>query len=241
MAFLDLDYFSNALKKMQRAKLIVPEFVKPPYHVLIQLHGLSDDESVWTRRTSIERYVEGLPLLVVMPDGGRGFYCDAAQGYAYGTAIGEELPKLLDTWFRLKKGWAIGGLSMGGYGSLRLAMAYPERFVSVGAHSSATHFGHEPYRDDELGTELRRIAGDRPKGGPNDLWALSKKVQPQPKIRFDCGVDDFLIESNRAFHSHLESIGYKHEYREFEGGHTWDYWDRHFPEALDFHRKNLRF
>jgi S-formylglutathione hydrolase FrmB len=241
MAFLDLNYFSQALQKMQRAKLIIPEGVNPPYHVLIQLHGLSDDESAWTRRTSIERYVDGLPLLVAMPDGGRGFYCDALQGYAYGTAIGMELPKLLDRWFDLKPGWAIGGLSMGGYGCFRLALSHPERFVSAASHSGALHFGHYPPREDDFGREFQRVTGDDPAGGPNDLYSLSKSVNPRPKLKFDCGVDDFLIDANRDFHTHLEEIGYEHEYAEFPGDHNWAYWDEHFQEALAFHRENLKF
>ena len=51
-----------------------------PWSVFYLLHGLSDDHTIWMRRTSIERYVEGLPLVVVMPDGGRGWYTNAAVG-----------------------------------------------------------------------------------------------------------------------------------------------------------------
>lgn len=241
MALLDLAYFSQTLQKAQRAKLIVPENVEPPFHVLFQLHGLSDNESAWTRQTSIERYVSGLPLIVVMPDGGRSFYCDAVEGHAYGTAIGVELPALVEKWFPTKPGWAIGGLSMGGYGCARLALTYPDRFRSVAAHSGAMAFAHFPHRDEAFAAEFRRVIGDSPEGGPNDLFALSSSVKSRPKLRFDCGVDDFLIESNRAFHQHLESIGYPHEYAEYPGEHEWGYWDLHFQEALAFHRRNLGF
>ena len=37
----------------------------PP--VLYLLHGLSDDDTIWLRRTSIERYVSAMGLAVVMP------------------------------------------------------------------------------------------------------------------------------------------------------------------------------
>ena len=94
MALLDIKYFSPALGKNVEALAIVPE-TAGPYHVLFLLHGLSDDHTIWQRRTSIERYVDGLPLIVVMPNGDRSFYCDAEDGPAYGTAIGEELPALI--------------------------------------------------------------------------------------------------------------------------------------------------
>lgn len=241
MALLDVAYHSAVLGKAQRAKLIVPEDMPPPYHVLFQLHGLSDDESAWTRLTSIERYVSGLPLLVVMPDGGRGFYCDATEGYAYGTAIGEELPKLIETWFPVKPAWAIGGLSMGGYGAVRFALTYPHRFVSATSHSGALAFGHFPYREDDFGIEFRRVLGPDPIGGPNDLFSLAEFASPRPQLRLDCGADDFLLESNRSLHQHLDQIGYTHEYAEFPGDHTWSYWDTHVQEAIGFHRRSLGF
>lgn len=241
MAVLELRYFSNALGKAQRAVVLVPESAGP-YHVLFQLHGLSDDESAWTRYTSIERYVQGLPLLVVMPDGGRGFYCDAREGFAYGTAIGKELPELVERWFPTKPGWAIGGLSMGGYGCARLALTYPERFVSSASHSGAMTFGHyTPDASNDFGKEFLRVLGPDPVDGPDDLFALAKKASPKPKLRVDCGVDDFLIEANRSFHELLDELGYAHEYEEFPGEHNWAYWDEHFPKALAFHRASLGF
>ena len=49
----------------------------------------------------------------------------------------------------------------------------------------------------------------------------------------------FLLDANRAFHAHLDSIGYAHDYREFAGGHVWSYWDEHVQEALQFHLKSI--
>ena len=61
-----------------------------------------------------------------------------------------------------------------------------------------------------------------------------------PALRIDCGTEDFLIQSNRDFHAHLEKEGIKHEYQEFPGAHEWGYWDKHVQEALAFHRKALK-
>ena len=83
--------------------------------------------------------------------------------------------------------------------------------------------------------------GEKPTGGENDPLALAAKLKPEerPALRIDCGVDDFLLESNREFHAYLNEIGYTHEYEEFSGAHTWDYWDLHVQEAIAFHCKNL--
>lgn len=237
MARLELSYFSAALGKAQRAVVIVPEGAVPPYKPLLLLHGLSDDESIWTRRTSIERYVEGKPWVVVMPDGGRGFYADAVEGFAYGTAIGKELPDLLEKWLPLSKEWAVGGLSMGGYGAVRLALTYPERYKSAHSHSGAMDYGHDRVGDTDSawGKEYVRIVGQMPGGGPNDLYHLASTASVRPRLRIDCGTEDFLLQANRSFNAHLKTLSWGHLYEEPPGGHTWDYWDLHIRAALEWH------
>src|SRR5579871_2790575 len=124
MAFCELHYFSPALQKQTAANILLPEGEEAtgPFCVFYLLHGLSDDHTIWQRRTSIERYVAGLPLIVVMPDGGRGFYTDAQEGMAYETAIVHDLVNYVDRMFPTKAergGRCIGGLSMGGYGAIK--------------------------------------------------------------------------------------------------------------------------
>ena len=247
MPFLEFLYRSNALQKSTAANVILPSpEQKGPFHVMFLLHGLSDDYSIWSRRTSIERYVEGLPLIVVMPDGGRGFYTDAEQGFAYETAVAKELPAIIESYFPTKLPWCATGLSMGGYGAAKLALKYPERFKSGHSHSGAVLFGHLSFEESilkrELGSELeaefRRILGDHPTGGSNDLCSLASKLAPsdRPALRIDCGVDDFLLQDNRQFCDYLTTIDFPHEYQEFPGAHEWSYWDEHVQEAIAFHR-----
>jgi S-formylglutathione hydrolase FrmB len=208
------------------------------------LHGLSDDHTIWQRRTSIERYVDGLPLIVVMPDGGRSFYVDAVEGAAYGTAIGQELPDLISAYFPARKPWCITGLSMGGYGALKLALDHPDRFQSAVSHSGATHFGHAlEGPDEEFNREFKRVVGSDPRGSRFDLHAEVLRVPKDrlPAMRLDCGVDDFLLWANREFHEHLVRNQIPHEYEEFPGEHNWPYWDEHVQEAIAYHRRNLGF
>ncbi len=215
-----------------------------PFHVMFLLHGLSDDNTIWMRRTSIERYVDGLPLIVVMPDGGRGWYSDAVDGYAFETAIGVELPKYIARLFPTRDQWCISGLSMGGYGAFKLALKFPDIFHSTVSHSGALAMAHDlPIRDDAFNREVLRVFGENPIGGSNDLHALVGKLRPNklPHMRFDCGVDDFLLEANRSFKVQLEKLGIDHEYQEFPGDHNWTYWDEHVQEGIAFHRRNLNF
>ncbi len=248
MAHCELHYFSAALGKQTTANVLLPQSDHPgPFPVLYLLHGLSDDHTAWMRNTSIARYVAGLPLIVVMPDGGRGFYCDAVQGFAYETAITVDLigyvDKMLPT-IASREGRVLAGLSMGGYGALKLALSHPDKFCATVSHSGAHDFAHvwpDPNHD-----EFGRIIGDNSIGGPNDLYALadrfaSGELGPWPKLRIDCGVDDFLLDMNRNFHAHLEKLDLPHEYEEFSGAHEWGYWDEHIKETLAFHSKILGF
>jgi putative tributyrin esterase len=248
MAFCELRYFSPALGRQTAANVILPEGEqRPPYAVLYLLHGLSDDYTIWHRRTSIERYAAEYPLIVVMPDGGRGFYCDAKIGDAWETAILGDLVGTIDRLFptrATRAGRAIGGLSMGGYGAIKLALKHPDRFVSAVSHSGALHVAHSTgTRDPEhpVSQLLRRILGDNPQGGLEDCFALAERLPraDRPALRIDCGVEDVLLPANREFHAHLEAIGYPHEYAEFPGGHDWSYWDLHVREALAFHARHL--
>jgi S-formylglutathione hydrolase FrmB len=245
MAKLTVAFWGRAIQKQAQMTVLLPQQIEAdgPFPVLYQLHGLSDDSTAWTRWTSIERYVRALPLIVVMPDGGRGFYTDAERGPAYEAHLMQDVIGFADRFFPTvqgRAGRAIGGLSMGGYGAMKLGLKHADRFGSVAAHSSAFDVSKR-VGEHERAEEFRRIFGDAPEGGENDPFHLAEVVDRDrmPAIRFDCGTEDGLLEENRAFHAHLERLGIEHEYEEFPGGHEWGYWDVHVQEALAFHCRAL--
>lgn len=244
MALLELRYFSPALGKQNAALALVPDAgFAGKLPVFYLLHGLSDDHTTWLRRTRLEQYAQAYRMMVVMPDGGTGFYADGVHGAAYRTAIAMELVDYVDALLptvRSRKGRGIGGLSMGGYGALKFGITYPERFGSVTAHSSAIDFGH---RSLDRWKNYLHLLGSKQQGGPEDLYAaarqLAKTGKPQPAIRMDCGTEDALLEMNRRFSAHMTKVGIPHAYEEFQGGHTWDYWDLRIRESLAFHAKAM--
>lgn len=243
MAFLTVNYYSQSLQKACTMNVILPESSDRPYPVMYLLHGLSDDYTIWSRRTRIEWYVRDLPLAVVMPDGGRGFYSDAVRGPAHESHIINDVISFIDRHFNTqaeRSGRVITGLSMGGYGALKLALKFPDMFCSVVSHSGGVAAGHNPFRED-LANELVLIYGENHVGGKDDLWAIVENVDRNklPAIRMDCGLDDFLLDDNRAFHQHLIKLNIPHEYEEFPGEHNWDYWDIHVQDAIKFHARSL--
>ncbi|HEX8204377.1 MAG TPA: alpha/beta hydrolase family protein [Isosphaeraceae bacterium] len=247
MAQATIHYFSESLRKASSFHVVFPEKRRGDerWATFYLLHGLSDDDTIWLRRTSVERYVADLPLVLVMPDGGRGWYTNAAEGDAYEDDLIQDVRGLVERTFPVRverSGRAIGGLSMGGYGAIKLGLKHHDLFASVHSHSGALGAARSPERAQRLGREFARIFGPTPRGGPEDPFALVERIDHGvvPALRIDCGTDDELLGENRAFHEHLKSLHIDHEYQEFPGGHIWDYWDRHIQEAIAFHARNLQ-
>ncbi|TVR49669.1 MAG: esterase family protein [Puniceicoccaceae bacterium] len=257
MPVLHLEWKSEVLRKDTRSIVFLPKSGEPPFPTLYLLHGMGDDQSAWLRRTRLEVYLEALPLVVVLPDGYQSMYTDHEDGPPYGIHLAEEIPAVMERWLPLhreRSGRAVGGLSMGGYGALRAALAYPDRYVSAHSHSGALRHGgrrieewertewkNRPSPARERGF-LLRVFGENPIGSRHDLEALAKAAHADgklPALHLDCGREDFLLEDNREFHRRLEAAGIPHTYIEHDGAHNWDYWDLHIREALAFHARHL--
>lgn len=221
---------------------------------LYLLHGLSDNETTWTRRTSLERYVEDYNLAVVMPTTHRGWYTDAKQGYRYYTHVAEEVPQIARVFFPLsakREDNFIAGLSMGGYGALKIALRNPETFYAAASMSGAVDIG--PRMAEVLGQEMRdeleRIFGSiaEVKGSENDIFHLLNKLAKLsatteksdgvfPKIFQACGTEDFLHAANLRLRDHINSLecDIDYTYTEGTGSHNWEYWDQMIRKILQW-------
>lgn len=260
MAFIQCDFFSDALGVSSSMNVILPQSSekqigmgasekKEKYPVLYLLHGLSDDNTIWMRRTSIERYVAELGLIVVMPNVHRSWYTDMKNGYPYWTFISEELPAIVKNFFHVsekREDSFAAGLSMGAYGALKLGLKKPENFAAVASLSGTVDIADfsEKFSESEEKTpgfkELTRVFGDlkQIQGSENDLFYLAEKNIEKniaiPEIFLYCGTDDFLIEKNRLFKNHLEKLNIPCFYRESPGEHEWKHWDREIQQVLDW-------
>ena len=248
MPLLHANFFSESLGVCVSADVILPLSRKPlarqtKHPTLYLLHGLSDDHTIWQRRTSIERYVEDYDLAVVMPAVNRSFYTDMASGYAYGTYVGEELPFVMRAMFNLSEAREdnfVAGLSMGGYGAFKLALEHPERFAYAASLSGALDMadvGEQQAPDNEK--EWRLIFGDLKKmrGSANDVLALARAAAgskgPLPRLYQYCGTEDFLYRPNLKFRDLARELKLDLTFEEGPGGHTWKYWDEKIQVFLN--------
>jgi putative tributyrin esterase len=250
MALLHCNFYSEVLQLHTTMNVILPQAKwkgaskgkLPKHQVLYLLHGMNGDHSDWSRKTSIERYVEGLDLAVIMPEVGRSFYADMASGGRYFTFIAGELPAIVHSLFHLsdrREDTFAAGLSMGGYGAYKLALTYPERFAAAASFSGPLDMGTMPEDPEPKQVEeMRWIFGDLDalQGSPNDLFYLAEKMvkskKPQPRFYQWCGTEDFLYDANQRFGDHALELGLKLDYSEGPGGHTWDHWDEQIQQAL---------
>ncbi|WNR46331.1 alpha/beta hydrolase [Paenibacillus roseipurpureus] len=251
MAFMTCNFYSESLGVSASMNVIVPQATRSQigldsqqyggkHPTLFLLHGLSDDHSIWMRRTSIERYASQLGIAVVMPAVNRSFYADMAYGPKYWEFISEELPALARSFFPLASERElnyVAGLSMGGYGAMKLALTHPERFAAAASLSGAVDI---VTRATTFPADFQLIYGDvtTVKGGSNDLFHLANQLvaseKKAPMLYQCCGTEDFLYEDNLRFRDYCRALELPLTYEEEPGEHEWGYWDLKIQRVLNW-------
>jgi S-formylglutathione hydrolase FrmB len=253
MALIHCDFFSRILGLSTSMCVILPD--PPPatdqpgaanekLPALYLLHGLSDDHTMWQRRTSIERYAARMKLAIIMPAAHRSFYTDMVNGYRYWTFISEELPAAARSFFRLsekREDTFAAGLSMGGYGAFKLALTHPERYAAAASLSGALDVARAARDSDgERRIEWENTFGNAESisGSGNDLFHLATQgAKPgieKPMLYQCCGTEDFLYSDNLRFRDRALSLGLNLTWEEGPGAHEWGYWDKQIQRVLNW-------
>jgi putative tributyrin esterase len=254
MALIDCKFFSETLGMCSSMRVILPETTErrigdsgvslagsaafQGHPTLWLLHGMSDDETIWTRSTNVERYVAPLGLAVVMPNVHRSFYTNMRHGYRYWDFVSEELLQKARSFFPLspcREDNFVAGLSMGGHGAFKLALRKPELFAAAASLSGVadvTEFRQSRALDYEL-----VFGPDGPAhGSEHDVCSLAEDLArsgaTRPRLYQCCGTEDFLLAQNRKLRDHLQPLGYDYVYEEGPGGHDWQYWDKTIAEVV---------
>lgn len=256
MANLTVRFFSESLQRPTTFKMFIPNDRRifprmevpsedEPMKTIFLLHGYTGDGESWVPEWLAEKY----NIAVVCPSGENGFWLDGmATGHKFQTFLGEELVKYVRKTFGLAMVPELTytmGLSMGGFGALHTALAYPETFGKCFAMSSAlivhgiAHmkegesnpvanyaYYHECFGDLETVLE----SDNNPETLVKKLKAAGAKL---PEIYMACGTEDFLIEPNREFHRFLEEQGVEHVYCESKGIHDMIFWSEYVQKFIE--------
>ena len=225
---------------------IPPHTEKEMLPLVILLHGVYGSHWAWALRggvhlTALQMIETGeiKPMVIAMPsDGlwgdGSGYLPHSQSDYEQWIvtdvveAIIEKIPQIT-----AESPVFIGGLSMGGFGALRLGAKYHDRFMAISGHSSITELSQfKLFVEEDLGLYAQTDKKNE------SVWKILHHYRQQlPPFRFDCGTEDLLIEYNRTLHRQLLEAGIPHIYEEFPGKHEWIYWQAHVKDSLLFFNK----
>lgn len=217
------------------------------YPVVYLLHGLGGSANDWvSSRSHLADYAARYPFIIVVPEGKDGWYTDgAAPAEKFESYFVEELIPDVDRRFRTiaaREGRAVAGLSMGGYGALKFALKYPDRFAFAASMSGALgapSWTPEMPLPEFVKPSIARVYGPAASDvrRANDIFRITRELAPDavsrlPYLYLDCGTEDFLISNSRDFSALLIEKKIPHEFRELPGTHSWPYWDRQVQEIL---------
>lgn len=239
---------SPALQRRADLSLFIPpSFSGDSLPLVTLLHGVYGSHWSWLFKGGAHRVLERLmeteglpPMALAMPSD--GLWGDGS-GYLrhteadYRAWIVDEVSAavaLVNPEIRLNRQF-ICGLSMGGYGAMRLGALHYQQYTAISAHSSVTN-AHDLQQFILDGSGPFHLAEDDPLAV---IDCIKSNAHSLPALRFDCGSEDVLLNANRRLHHELEASGIPHLYQEYPGGHSWDYWHEHLADSLRFFASHL--
>ena len=243
MAKLEISFRSECLGGNTEITVLLPEKLTEDIPVLYLLHGMRGDHTSWMNGSTIGWEARARGIAVVMPSGGNSFYSNMKYGPRYYDYVATELPayleKLLPAITKDPKKTFVAGLSMGGYGAIKLALRNPGRFAAAASLSGALDLVADvkfPGWSDITTANWGEDYDTSIAGTDDDLLALLDRYPadvPKPRIYFTCGTEDFLYEQNRTFRERIAKTDFDYTYSEGPGIHNWAYWNAWLVPALD--------
>lgn len=252
MALLHVEFFSDVLGMYTEMGVILPQKSQNhnkrkdgKYPTLYLLHGIKDNHTVWLSKTSIERYANEKGIAIVMPNAHLSWYTDMYCGQRYWTFISKELLEICHEFFpnmsNLKEDTFAAGVSMGGYGALKLGLRATETFSAVASLSGGLNIVDICDAEKaEAPSVWDNVFGpsDCIRGSDNDLFTLADKLnksnKPKPLIYMWCGKQDALYNQNISMKDYLLKLGYPLTYEETNGEHGWTYWEKRIQKVIEW-------
>ncbi len=200
------------------------------FPVVYLLHGYGMTPAEWLKvQPQLPRMADDLRVIIVCPDGGNNWYVDSpvAPHSKYETYVTKELVAQVDgslPTIRDRRARALCGLSMGGYGALRLAIMHQDLFSAAGSMSGLVDFTPFPNR---WGTQdiFGKAEENAERMQEYNVINLTHLIRPGLDIMIDCGTEDFFHQSNENLHRALLERHVPHTYTSFPGTHNYAYWN----------------
>ncbi|RYD74278.1 MAG: esterase family protein [Sphingobacteriales bacterium] len=236
--------YSQSMQRDIKTVVIKPANYKKKgnrYPVVYLLHGYGGGYANWiTRVPALKDHATTYNVIIVCPNGENGWYINSPVNKAsqYENFVSKELVNFIDSNYNSipsKEQRAITGLSMGGHGGLMIGIRHKDKFGAAGSMSGALDLTGIVSKYD-----ITKLIGDtiQFKWRDYSVLHLADSISTKGiKLIFDCGVNDFLIQSSRDLHAKLNEQKVPHDYIERPGAHTWPYWSNAIGYQLLFFRK----
>jgi len=240
----DITFHSAALNRDMQYRVVLPAHVAPGQKlpVVYLLHGGGGGFRDWTNDSDVARFAES-GMVLVMPEGGSSYYTNAVDPPQdrYEDYIATDVMADVESKFPVATGRsnrAIVGVSMGGFGAVKLALHHPELFIFAGGLSSAIDVPRRAFSIKRLqqsrhynsifgstGSQTRR---------ENDPFALVRTANPEaaPYFFLTCGEQEGLLPANREFAALLEARHFRHEFHTVPESHDWNQWAAWLPSLF---------
>ena len=251
MALFECNIKSDYLELNVSVNVIIPQDIKKgeKLKAVYLLHGYIGNHTDWTRYSSIERYAWEHRFIIIMPGVNNSYYTNTKFGQRYLDYVAIELPDIMSRMFPISEKREenyVCGLSMGGYGALRVALHNPKHFSKAASLSGAVNID-----------SIKKLVQDTPRQAftnntfgegvtlhtENDLLHLiethQKNKQELPDIYLACGTEDFLYQDNLKFKEDLDRLKVTYTYEESKGDHNWAFWDEYVRKVLYWLEKKV--
>ena len=231
--------FSSAMEKDIPVLIVLPdEYEGNPgeMNAVFLLHGYGGDYLNWSNHTNLEERADRFSMILICPDGSpNSWYLDSPvdSSSQYETFMIQTLIPSLKEKYRINQ-IGITGLSMGGHGSLYLAIRHSEIFDAVSSMSGGVDLTYSTVKW-EIASKIGLFELYPERWKNHSIIHMVDLIQDGfMPILIDCGYEDFFIDINRTLHHRLIERKILHTYIEKPGGHSWEYWVNALDEHLLF-------
>lgn len=254
--FLNISYasvdtaevYSSSMKKNIKCVVVKPakyRKAKQRFSVVYLLHGYGGSYSNWISRVPVlDSLANVYQMIIVCPDAAySSWYVDSPvdSSFRYETFTAVELPAYIDANYKTiatKKGRAITGLSMGGFGAYLLTLRHPGTFGACGSMSGALDLTYITNSYDVP----KRLGDTTINRSYYQDWSIKNLIStynPKDSIAFimDCGIKDFIFGMTKMLHEKMVALKIPHDYIERPGVHEWKYWSNAVKYQLLFFRE----
>jgi putative tributyrin esterase len=244
VAMQDVAFHSAALNRDMQYRVVLPQKIAPgtKLPVVFLLHGGGGGFHDWSNYSDSARFAER-GLILVMPEGGESYWVNAAErpqdryeDYIVNDLIADVGSKFPAASARASR--AIIGVSMGGYGAVKLALSHPDLFAFAGGISPALDVPSRPFSVKRIQQWWHHRSIFGPWGSQarrnGDPFVLARSADPArtPYLFLTCGEQEGLLPANRSFAALLENRHFRYEFHVVPDGHDWNQWDSRLPSMF---------